>query len=79
MAIAPADPRQGTSVQISEFTLGSTPVPAGPSTLRGSSYGWLKAFAKESRAAPTLIWPSNAANLPEAIQKASDAGLRQVL
>jgi predicted dehydrogenase len=100
LAIAPTDPRQGTSVQISEFTMrgaqrGKTladlpipesyrwvppKVPAGPPFNVAQLFVRMAEGIREGKSvSPDFDVAVNRHRLLDAIQKASDTGLRQVL
>ena len=99
LAITPTDPRQGTSVQISEFTLrgaqrGKTladlPIPEShrvpPAVPAGPPFNVARLFVRMaegiregSPVSPDFDVAVKRHQLLDAIQKASDRGLRQIV
>ena len=100
LAIAPADPRQGTSVQISEFTvrgaqtgktLADLPIPESyrwvpPAVPAGPPFNVAQLFVRMAQGiregksvSPDFDVAVKRHQLLDAIQKASDTGLRQIL
>ena len=100
LAIVPADPRQGTSVQISEFTvrgaqagkpLADLPIPESyrwvpPAVPAGPPFNVAQLFVRMAEGiregksvSPDFDVAVKRHQLLDAIQKASDTGLRQIL
>jgi predicted dehydrogenase len=100
LVIAPTDPRQGTSVQISEFTvrgahrgktLGELPIPESyrwvpPAVPAGPPFNVAQLFVRMAEGiregksvSPDFEVAVNRHHLLDAIQKAPDTGVRQIL